>query len=150
MRASFFAMYVGVVALAAGLAGCGGTKILGKSLPDETQVVDGPNLVLPPQFDLRPPREGDADAPSYEERLNSQKTQEAQALIAGAPVAAAAKTESATVPEADAWLVQKATQNGRVEVDPNVREELDATAKTDKVEEKKSSGWRGWFGKKGE
>lgn len=111
-----FAAMTACVALMA--TACGSTKLMAKSLPDETRVIDGPTLALPPQYDLRPPRE----AADYEHILRAQKTVEAQTLITGvSPTMAPAAGE---VPQADAWLVQQTSQQSGVVADPNVREDL--------------------------
>lgn len=82
------------------LASCGSSKLLGsRTPPDETQVIDGPSLAVPPDFALRPP----SDAEDYEAVLRAQKTREAQAIIVGGEV-------SASVPGVvadDQWLLQK-------------------------------------------
>ncbi len=122
--------------LALALSGCGETKVLGgRKAPDETQVVDGPNLVLPPNFDLRPPRQAD----NYESILQQQKNAEARKLIAGQTAAV-----SATAPAgADQWLLNQA---GRV--DENIRTELDKDDAVDVAKEqdvKKKRFWSGWF-----
>lgn len=133
-----FALMAGA-GLALALAGCGETKLLGdRKAPDETQVVDGPNLVLPPNFDLRPPRQAD----NYESILQQQKSAEARKLIAGQ---AAAGTTSATAPAAggDQWLLN---QVGRV--DGDIRTTLDKDDSADEAKEKeaqKKRFWSGWF-----
>lgn len=135
------------------LAACSGSgpKLMGKSLPDETQVIDGPTLALPPQFELRPPRES-AD---YESVLRAQKGVEAQNLIvtgSSATTVGASAAVSGGVPASDDWLLQKtAVQNG-VATDPDVRSELavkvpdaDAIAAKKKAQAKKGLFAR-WFG----
>lgn len=109
------------------LAACGGSagKLMGKSLPDETQVIDGPTLALPPQFELRPPRQ----AADYESVLRAQKGVEARNLITTGTSATAVNTPAAAdvsgaVPAADEWLVDKTAAQTGVVADPNVREEL--------------------------
>jgi hypothetical protein len=108
---------VGVALLA---AGCGETKLLDRSLPDETRVIDGPSLAVPPSMDLRPPRE----AEDYETVLRAQKTVEGQALITGVS-ASSVVSGSEAVPGGDQWILQ---QTG-AQADPNVRAELEAAAK---------------------
>lgn len=112
---------------------CGQTKLLGKSLPDETQVVDGPTLALPPSFELRPPR----DAKDYEGALRVQQQADVQGMLTGV---------SATVPAAgsaaqDAWLVDKV---GAGQAD--IRAQLEQDAALPK-EEKKQGLFGKWFGK---
>ncbi|HEX2859897.1 MAG TPA: DUF3035 domain-containing protein [Alphaproteobacteria bacterium] len=115
-----------VIAGTALLAGCGSTKLIGdKSLPDETQVIDGPGLVLPPDFDLRPPRE----AQDYESMLRTQKNAEAQSLITGVSGTTAGAT---TAHPDDAWLLKQA--GGTVQ--PGIRDKLSGEVKTDKAKAK--------------
>lgn len=62
------------IALGAGLSGCGGGDTVGEALgyeqkgPDEMTVIKRPPLIVPPDFNLRPPRAGEprseADAAS--------------------------------------------------------------------------------------
>lgn len=84
-----------------------------RTLPDETRVVDGPSLAVPPDFTLRPPRQGE----TYEDQLRAQKTAEAQTLILGAPVSKTTATTS------EDWLVGQAGT-----ADPSIRESLTASA----------------------
>lgn len=119
------------------LAGCGETKLFDRSLPDETRVIDGPTLAVPPSMDLRPPRE----AQDYETLLREQKTAEGQALITGVS-ATVPVSASAAVPSEDEWLLQ---QTG-TKADPNVRAELEAAAKNPD-EDKKPGLFKRWFGK---
>jgi hypothetical protein len=131
------------------LAGCGeSTKLLGKSLPDETVVVDGPSLELPPEFSLRPPR----DAQDYESVLRAQKGVEAQALITGvsASEVVVSGTAAGEVPNTEAWLLNKASeQTGAIQ--PDIREQLkiDAAGKaeaTDSEAKRKQGLFGRWFG----
>ena len=112
----------GLVLAALGLSACGGSKILSKSLPDETRVVDGPTLALPPQFELRPPRESS----DYESLLRAQKSEEARSLITGTSATTVMQDGSAeaAVPAADAWLVEKTSAQTGVVADPSVRKDL--------------------------
>lgn len=136
------------LALAAlALGACTHGNILGKNLPDETQVIDGPSLALPPNYQLRPPRE----AEDYEAVLRAQTSAKARSLITGVsttqPQAAAG-----SVPEGEAWLVKKAAAQSGVTADPNVRSELDAAADTEAqtkdsdVEKAKKGLLKRWFG----
>ncbi len=140
----------GLVVTALLLAACGGNagKLMGKSLPDETQVIDGPTLALPPQFDLRPPRESD----DYESLLRAQKTVEARGLITG--VSATAPMAAGEVPQGDAWLLQQTSQQTGVVADPNVREELREVSPEELAAEEKARKEQGllgrWFGRGGE
>lgn len=142
---------VAVVGMALLLAACGSTKLMGKSLPDETQVIDGPTLALPPQFELRPPRESS----DYESVLRAQKGTEAKNLITtgtSATTAGVAADASLDVPAGDAWLVQKTGAQTGVVADPNVRTALDEAGKSPeeqkaKAEAKKKQGlFQRWFG----
>ncbi len=70
-RAIFIAASVG---LALVLQGCGAiSKISGnrKNAPDEFQVVDKPPLVMPPDYNLRPPKAGE---PTPQRLTTSQRT----------------------------------------------------------------------------
>jgi len=108
------------------LTACGSTKLLGdKAPPDETQVIDGPGLVLPPDFDLRPPRE----AQDYETILRSQKNAEAQTLITGVSTTAVTGVSSSVVPASDEWLLKQAGGTAQ----PGIREKLSGEVKTDKA-----------------
>lgn len=136
------------------VSGCGGaSKLMGKSLPDETQVIDGPTLALPPQFDLRPPRE----AADYESVLRAQKGVEAQNLIVTGSSSTTVTTQTVTtsevsgsVPSSDAWLVTKSAAQTGVVADPNVRTQLENKYPEDlkaAEEAKAKKGWLGrWFG----
>lgn len=141
-----------MVGMAVVLAGCGSTggKLLGKSLPDETQVIDGPNLALPPQFELRPPRE----STDYESVLRAQKGAEARSLITTGTSAtdiAGEAPASGEVPASDAWLLDKTNARAGVVADPNVRNALaNPSAEDVKATEdaKAKKGLIGrWFGK---
>lgn len=93
-----------VVALA--VTGCAQVKNpLARTLPDETQVLSGPNLSLPPSFELRPPREGEPN----------------EALLRSPAVAAARVSATG----ADAWLVNQAQQQAGVVADEGVRADLE-------------------------
>ena len=117
------------------LTACGETKLLGsRAQPDETQVVDGPTLVLPPHYDLRPPRTGS----DYESVLKQQSSNTARQLVTGQAesVAPAAGTTGT-----DAWLVQN---SGRT--DANIRETLDEERMAETAEKKaKAPFWKRWF-----
>jgi hypothetical protein len=130
------------------LTGCGSTKLMGKSLPDETQVIDGPSLVLPPQFELRPPRE----AQDYESVLRAQKSAEARTLITGVSASVAGVAVSGSVPSGDEWLLKQAADQSGVVSDPNVRQDLEKAAMQPEAEaEKGKQGlFKRWFGKSDE
>lgn len=133
-------------------AACGETKLMGgRQLPDETKVVDGPTLALPPDFDLRPP----SKAEDYESVLRAQKTVEARNVItgvsgttttggaaAGTPTAGVNAVATPSVGEAN-WLTDRA---GTAQSD--IREQLEREAKQAKEEEKSDSFWNRIMGKK--
>lgn len=115
---------------AVALTACGGMKNpLQRTLPDETQVLAGPSLSLPPSFELRPPREGEAS--------------EAMLMVpTNQPVSSTG---------AESWLVNQAqTQAGTVR-DENIRTDLDAKVAQDKATEAAEAEKKGllqrWFGK---
>jgi hypothetical protein len=125
------------------LTACGSTKLIGnKAPPDETQVIDGPGLVLPPDFDLRPPRE----ATDYESVLRQQKNAEAQGLITGVSGSVAGVSGS-NVPADDQWLLKQAGGTAQ----PGIRDKLSGEVKADKAKAKtnahKDDGLlKRWFG----
>ncbi len=140
-----------VMGMAVLVTACGSTKLMGKTLPDETQVIDGPTLALPPQFELRPPRESS----DYESLLRAQKSAEAQNLIVNGTSATTAGMAPATggeVPATDAWLLNKTKAQTGVVADPNVRAELDAAGKSPEEQQakaeaaKKQGLLKRWFG----
>ena len=114
----FFLPILALVALA--VSACSESLFSSGKLPDETRVIDGPTLAVPPQFNLRPPREGEA----YEDRLSEQKTREAQTLIMGGE-SPSATTSTPT----EEWLLMQAGQ-----ADPNIREALTTSATTPQEE----------------
>lgn len=67
---------IAVSAIALLLAGCG---LGGRSRPDEFAVTRAPELVIPPEFNLTPPRPGQADPGQADPRA-----QALQALFGGA------------------------------------------------------------------
>ncbi|MCA3243774.1 MAG: hypothetical protein INF43_00520 [Alphaproteobacteria bacterium] len=115
---------------AVALTACGGMKNpLQRTLPDETQVLAGPSLSLPPSYELRPPREGEAS----ETMLRGPASQ---------PVSGSG---------AESWLVNQAqTQAGTVR-DENIRTDLEAKAAEDKAAQAAEAEKKGllqrWFGK---
>ncbi len=140
-------MVLAAAAVAVSACGGGGGKLLGKSLPDETQVIDGPTLALPPQFDLRPPR----DAEDYESVLRAQKGAEVRSLITGTDVQAGVEPAAAgAVPESDAWLVNRTAAQSGVVADPNVREDLRVKDPAELKAEEDAKAKKGligrWFG----
>lgn len=133
-----------MVATALLLAACGNSagKLMGKSLPDETQVIDGPTLALPPQYELRPPRE----AADYESVLRAQKTVEAQSLITGVSATAVAPSAGA-VPAGDDWLVKQTSQQVGVVADPGVREDLRVVTPEELQAREEAKAKKGLFGR---
>jgi hypothetical protein len=120
-----------VAATALGLTACGGVKNpLERTLPDETQVIAGPSLSLPPSFELRPPRSGDAN----EAVLRAPGLQ---------PVSGAG---------AEGWLVNRAQAEAGTAADANIRESLEAATKVDDSAAKEAESKKGllqrWFGRK--
>jgi len=110
---------VSCLLLASTLASCASDTPLfsSRTLPDETRVIDGPTLAVPPDFALRPPRQGE-DAT---DKLRAEKTREAQTLLLGAPLET--ETEGSTTTES--WLLGQAGT-----ADENIRETLTASPTT--------------------
>lgn len=118
--------------LAVGLAACGGVS--GRKAPDETQVIEGPSLAIPPDFELRPPREGD----DYQSQLLQQQNAKVQELITGSTT-----TDGKAAPAAeDTWLLNQFGAEGATD---DVRTQLEKDAAKDKPKGKKGI-WP--FGKK--
>jgi len=89
------------------LTGCFG----GKRAPDESRVVAGPALILPPEYGLVPPQKNGLATPA--ERAADDKVNAAQeALLGDSAPQAATQTEAAN------WLL------GDQQVDPSIREKL--------------------------
>jgi hypothetical protein len=129
-----------VASMLLGLSACGETKLLGRSLPDETRVVDGPGLDLPPDFSLRAPE----DASEAALRRTVQTGRSAQEILGVAAVSGTAVGAGAEVPAGDQWLLDKA--GGRV--DPNIRAELSAPTEAEKAAEEEKPGlFQRLFGK---
>lgn len=79
------------------LSGCG-SLLSGKGMPDESRVIAGPKLAVPPEFDLRPPREGD----DFATKVSAEKKAEIQTILGGAP-----EQKAETQPtDTDSWLLQ--------------------------------------------
>jgi hypothetical protein len=99
---------------AVALVGCGGTVQerlgMGKRAPDEFQVVRRAPLVMPPNYDLRPPEPG--AAPSQQQDPAAQ----AQALLTGQATSAVAGQQST----GELALVQRSPVQAR----PGIRETL--------------------------
>jgi hypothetical protein len=112
------------------LTACGGMKNpLERTLPDETQVLAGPSLSLPPSFELRPPRSGDAN--------------EAVLRAPGTAAVSGTGTES--------WLVNRAQAEAGTAADANIRTDLEAKAEADEVKQTEENQKKGllqrWFGR---
>lgn len=106
-----------LAAVVLGVAGCGGGPTVGERLgvtrraPDEFQVVRRAPLVVPPDFNLRPPQPGAAPA------QNQDTSAQAEALLTGRPRPAAAATPQSP---GEAALVTQSPVQG----DPAIREVL--------------------------
>ena len=98
-----------------------GCALVGSPVPDETRVVDGPSLSLPPDFELKPPSE-------LSKKDNSYKAAEkAQGVLLG--------SKATTVKEDDeSWLVNQAGM-----ADSAIREQLEAEEAAEK--EVENAGW---------
>lgn len=99
------------------LAACGDRTLgerlgMGKRAPDEFAIVRHAPLIMPPDYNLRPPRPGD---PGPQERIAG-----ARATLTGQPVAASADAPASPGQRA---LLQQA---GAAEVDPGIRARLAA------------------------
>lgn len=123
------------------LGACGGsvaeTLGMGKRSPDEFAVVRRQPLIVPPDFDLRPPRPG-AERPVGErpsELAYSTLTGQAAGSTAGSaatgPGGATEPPRSATTSPGQSALLAEV---GRVSTDPDIREELAAEAGTASVD----------------
>lgn len=88
--------FIALVLVSTALTGCLGS---GKKGPNEMAVLDSVPLTLPPNFELRPPREG-------ESRAVQMANAKAEALILGKNVEDEMKSQ--TPKAADNWLVEKA------------------------------------------
>lgn len=118
-----------LLASAALVSACGG-DVLGKKAPDEMAVIEGPSLVIPPDYELRPPREGGGE--TYTEQRSLRR------------VLMATDEEAAKMESTDGWLVERA---GGTKRDPNIRERLEREqqARVEVKKKKKSSWFGGWF-----
>jgi hypothetical protein len=115
------------------LAGCSKMENpLARTLPDETQVLAGPSLSLPPSFELRPPLTGEAD----------------ETVLRGPTAASVSGTLNTG---ADVWLVQQAQQKAGVVADSEIRADLAAQVVSDtalQTEKKAKAGvLQRWFGR---
>jgi len=115
--------------LAMGLSGCSDTrKALGidKAPPDEFAVVAGSPLVMPPDFNLRPPRSPSDKPPSETAAQAGRQTvfRASDNKATSVSLAAAAKTGSNGQPLSlgEQALITKA---GAAGVDPSIRQQVD-------------------------
>lgn len=99
-----------------------GCALVGSSVPDETRVVDGPALSLPPDYELKPPSELAKKEHSY------QAAEKAKGVLLGS------KAEPQQKSEGDDWLVSQAGK-----ADSGIREQLEAEASA--MEEAEKAGW---------
>ena len=107
------ALVLGAVAATAGA--CSGTVQenlgLGKRQPDEFQVVRRAPLVLPPDYNLRPPAPGEPGPAAQD------TSAQAEAILTGQPRAPAAESRQS---QGEQVLLAQS----RVQADPNIRELL--------------------------
>ncbi|MGD9509956.1 MAG: DUF3035 domain-containing protein [Geminicoccaceae bacterium] len=105
----------------AGLAGCSGTVQenlgLGKRQPDEFQVVRRAPLVLPPDFNLRPPEPG-ATGPATQD-----VSAQAQQILTGQPSSAASAAQ-VPVETRQSQGEQALLAQTKVQAQPNIRDLL--------------------------
>lgn len=106
--------------MALGLAGCGSGTVaenlgMGKRAPDEFQVVRRAPLVLPPDYNLRPPEPG---APPAQQQDTAAQ---AEALLVGQAAAAGRRSAGAS---AQSQGEQALVQQSRVQAEPNIRQVL--------------------------
>lgn len=113
------------------LAGCSG--LASNNSPDELSVIDAAPLTLPPNFDLRPPREG--------EKTGTMKVQEPSLKRAEDIALDLPYEEDQKMPKTkstgteDAWLLEKAGSDNR---DESIRLKLEVEAAP---EEDNQPGW---------
>lgn len=110
MRSKAISMIV-LGAFLMGMGGCGTmSKLAGnkKSAPDEFQVVDKPPLVMPPDYNLRPPKPGE---PTPQRLTTSQRT--IQSLFPG-------RTRMPPAPSAGEQALLSKVGAGRVKSDIRV------------------------------
>lgn len=132
MTSRFFTL-LALPLLAIGLTACG-DLVGSKAMPDEMAVVEGPPLVVPPHFDLRPPEEAAAEKQKAEADASAKQ---AEKILAGQSTQPAA---AAPVPADDAWLVKQA---GGDSADPTIRQQLQQENPTPQPAEKKKKGFFG-------
>lgn len=106
---------LGIVSIAASLGGCANfSEAIGatKTTPDEFRVVALAPLVVPPEYNLRPPRPGEARP------MELRPDMQAQSAVFGVRIGAQAS-------EGERLLVARA---GATNADPRIRDILDAEA----------------------
>lgn len=113
------------------LVGCGGGILPSKRPPDETVVIEGPSLTLPPEYQLRPPREAAAAA-------ERERKQEGRKILFGP---GAVKQEAPKAPTEN-WLVEQAGGEAR---DTEIRQTLEK-----EFEKEKKDSEKGWITKQKE
>ena len=128
------------VGTAFGLAACGSSApLVGRTTPDETRVIDGPRLTLPPEFSLRPP----VSQQNYAETVSQNMQAEARTLITGETETTA--MAPAAGPAGAKWLLNQAGS-----ADPAIRQTLEAeSAAAQAAAEQEEKGLLDrWFGRK--
>ena len=118
MRSRQFLHLVLLCGVAASLAGCDTLRSAagqGKESPDEFAVVTKAPLVIPPDFNLRPPAAGAAPTNQIA------PTQAAQAALFSADPAAVAASLPATMSQGERFLLANA---GVQNADPAIRQEI--------------------------
>jgi hypothetical protein len=129
------------------LGACSGTLAdklgMGKRAPDEFAVVSRQPLIVPPDFDLRPPQPG-AERPVVarpSDRAYSSLTGQAAGPAGGQPAAAAASapagattTTSEATPAPSPGQSALLAQVDSVPTDPGIRQKLDAESGTAEVD----------------
>lgn len=110
------------------LSGCFGPK----NGPDETLVVAGPNLTLPPKFELTEPETARVTSSPAEKAAN-QRLRSAQASLLGTDSTVNQQNSS----QISDWLLENQ------EIQPNIRDQLH----TDIEEEAKAEAEKGWLQK---
>jgi hypothetical protein len=115
------------VGIGVGLSACDSAKQalgMGKNPPDEFQVVTHAPLSMPPDFNLVPPKPG---APRPQENSAQQLAQ--TALLSNATAGSLGAPAETSGSPGEQALLQNAGATG---IDPNIRQEVDAEAATDR------------------
>ena len=122
MRSRLHLQLILSAAVAIGLAGCDSVRSaagIGKDSPDEFAIVTKAPLVIPPDYNLRPPTAGAAPTNQLE------PTQAAQAALFNPDPAAAAAAMPATTSAGERYLLANA---GVQNADPAIRQEIASDA----------------------